>query len=66
MEFVASWDNSASNPLNPDPSQEVRWGVDTTAEMYGAAAYYTPMKKNDHPLMVKDGLLVERLDTQPQ
>ena len=28
-----SWDNSAQNPANPDPSQVVRWGEQTWEEM---------------------------------
>jgi mono/diheme cytochrome c family protein len=33
IEFIATWDNSADNPYNPDPTEEVRWGEPTTAEM---------------------------------
>jgi mono/diheme cytochrome c family protein len=31
--FVAHWDNSADNPRNPDPNQEVRYGLQTWEEM---------------------------------
>ena len=33
IEFIAAWDNSADNPYNPDPTEEVKWGQPTTAEM---------------------------------
>jgi hypothetical protein len=28
-----TWDNSAQNPANPDPTQEVHWGEQTWEEM---------------------------------
>jgi hypothetical protein len=28
-----TWDNSAQNPANPDPSRTVRWGDQTWDEM---------------------------------
>jgi hypothetical protein len=33
IDCVAHFDNSADNPLNPDPEQEVRWGDQTWQEM---------------------------------
>ena len=30
---MAAWDNSADNPYNPNPAEEVRFGKPTTAEM---------------------------------
>ena len=33
LQAVAWYDNSSSNPHNPDPSQEVRWGEQTYEEM---------------------------------
>lgn len=33
IECVAHFDNSAKNPVNPDPSQTVTWGEQTTDEM---------------------------------
>ncbi|MDX1382484.1 MAG: hypothetical protein R3190_02515 [Thermoanaerobaculia bacterium] len=33
LELTMSWDNSADNPYNPDPSQTVVFGEPTTAEM---------------------------------
>lgn len=41
---VTGWfDNSANNPANPDPSQAVHWGPQTTDEMMlGYVEYYVP------------------------
>lgn len=41
-----SWwfDNSESNPYNPDPTQEVVYGPATTDEMANARIYYAPAK----------------------
>jgi mono/diheme cytochrome c family protein len=33
LTWTAYWDNSASNPRNPDPTKEVRWGEQTWDEM---------------------------------
>jgi peroxiredoxin/mono/diheme cytochrome c family protein len=33
LRWMASWDNSADNPRNPDPTREVRWGLQTFDEM---------------------------------
>jgi peroxiredoxin/mono/diheme cytochrome c family protein len=34
LRWVGTWDNSADNPRNPDPSKEVRWGLQTWDEMH--------------------------------
>jgi peroxiredoxin/mono/diheme cytochrome c family protein len=34
LKWVGVWDNSADNPRNPDPTQEVRWGLQTWDEMH--------------------------------
>lgn len=35
-----AWDNSANNPYNPDPSKEIRWGLQSWEEMlYGGVSY---------------------------
>ncbi len=59
LEAVATWDNSANNPHNPDPSREVRWGPRTVDEMFGCNAYYTPVKTLSKPVVVKDGRIVQ-------
>jgi peroxiredoxin len=33
LTWTGKWDNSADNPRNPDPSKEVRWGLQTWEEM---------------------------------
>jgi len=33
LHLTGTWDNSAGNPHNPDPTTEVRWGRATTDEM---------------------------------
>jgi peroxiredoxin len=41
IDCLAHFDNSAENPVNPDPSQTVRWGEQTTDEMMiGYIDYY--------------------------
>ena len=32
--WTAWWDNSADNPRNPDPTKEVKWGLQTWDEMH--------------------------------
>jgi hypothetical protein len=34
LAWIDRWDNSADNPANPDPSKEVRWGLQTWDEMH--------------------------------
>jgi len=53
VEIIAEWDNSAGNPLNPDPSLEIGWGWKTNDEMYGGSIYHTV--KLDEPIMVYRG-----------
>jgi hypothetical protein len=38
LEFFATFDNSESNPVNPDPTQHVTWGDQTWEEM--AVAFF--------------------------
>ena len=37
VEVTAHWDNSAANPNNPDPTQAVRYGFQSTDEMLNAS-----------------------------
>jgi mono/diheme cytochrome c family protein len=40
IELTMAWNNSASNPSNPDPNAEIRFGEPTTAEMmFGFVSY---------------------------
>jgi len=40
LEALAHFDNSASNPFNPDPAATVRYGLQTVDEMMFAFAFY--------------------------
>jgi len=33
IEVIAEFDNSANNPLNPDPKKDIRWGAASENEM---------------------------------
>lgn len=45
VKLTAVFDNSESNPANPDPSKTVRWGPQTHDEMMiGYFEYFTPRK----------------------
>jgi peroxiredoxin len=33
LAWIAHWDNSPDNPRNPDPTKEIRWGLQTWDEM---------------------------------
>ena len=44
IKVTAVFDNSAGNPANPDPTQNVRWGQQTVDEMMiGYMEHYTPL-----------------------
>lgn len=46
LEGHATFDNSAGNPANPDPSDEVRWGDQTFEEMMlGYVEYLVPRRE---------------------
>ncbi|MGE0622221.1 MAG: hypothetical protein AB7I04_03350 [Pseudomonadales bacterium] len=45
------YDNSAKNPANPDPTQTVRWGLQSWEEMlYGAVSYSYVRETTQHPI----------------
>ena len=45
VEVTAVYDNSASNPANPDPNRTVRWGPQTFDEMLlGYMEYFVPSR----------------------
>lgn len=49
-EFTAWFDNSTKNPVNPDPTKTVRWGLQTYQEMLlGYIEYYVPGAKPGAP-----------------
>jgi hypothetical protein len=41
IKTVAHFDNSAKNPLNPDPTKTIRWGEPSDSEMMGTWIEYT-------------------------
>ena len=45
------YDNSDKNPGNPDPNQEVRWGLQSHQEMlYGSISYAWASERSDAPI----------------
>ncbi len=47
LTFTAWYDNSATNPANPDPTKSVRWGPQTYDEMMlGYVEYFVPSQKS--------------------
>jgi thiol-disulfide isomerase/thioredoxin len=55
IKFSVWYDNSAANPANPDPTQTVRWGKQTSDEMHlGYVEYYIPGKKPGEPLQLEN------------
>jgi Redoxin/Copper type II ascorbate-dependent monooxygenase, C-terminal domain/EF hand len=51
IKFTAWYDNSPSNPANPDPTQIVRWGLQTSDEMHlGYVEYFIPGLRPGEPV----------------
>ncbi len=54
VEFIAEFDNSANNPINPDPTVNVHWGPTNLDEMYdGIVVFSLPL---DKPIRVVHGI----------
>ena len=49
LDFVATFDNSANNPANPDPEEVVIWGDQTWQEMAVAFAIVSQPREVDMP-----------------
>ena len=50
LEYVATYDNSPANPLNPDPTKPVAWGQQIWEEMHSVYMTWTEINdknKND-------------------
>jgi hypothetical protein len=65
LEFFATFDNSASNPVNPDPTQHVTWGDQTWEEM--AVAFFeiaVPRRKASDSKPDRAATAVEQGDRQ--
>ena len=50
LEYVANYDNSQANPLNPDPTATVRWGQQVGDEMHCVYMIWT----EDNPNNIND------------
>jgi hypothetical protein len=61
-EYIGTWDNSADNPHNPDPSQRVYIGGRTSDEMFGTKLFYLPDLKLHKTFLVEDGRVVDSYD----
>jgi hypothetical protein len=68
LHAVAHWDNSTLNPLNPDPSKRVRFGLQTWDEMMVGFAAYVWVNPETAAEMAKNPpspaeLIFDRIDT---
>jgi mono/diheme cytochrome c family protein len=56
LEYLASYDNSPANPLNPDPTAPVRWGQQVWDEMHSTYMTWTAVNEHnaadDEPIQV--------------
>ena len=54
--LTTAWDNSANNPSNPDPTQDVYFGEPTTAEMsFGFMNYISSTERDDVAAFLANG-----------
>ena len=56
LEYLASYDNSTANPLNPDPKVPVAWGQQVWDEMHSVYMTWTAVneqnKNDDEPIQI--------------
>jgi hypothetical protein len=56
LEYLASYDNSPANPLNPDPTIPVRWGQQVWDEMHSVYMTWTEVndrnRHDDEPIQI--------------
>lgn len=53
IHIIASYDNTANNPFNPNnPPQQVRWGEGTADEMYLVGTTYVPYMPGDEDIVM--------------
>jgi len=56
LEYLASYDNSPANPLNPDPKVPVSWGEQTWDEMHSVYMTWTAVndrnRNDDEPIQI--------------
>ncbi|MDQ3010218.1 MAG: cytochrome c [Acidobacteriota bacterium] len=62
VEFIGTYDNSAKNKFNPDPTKTIRWGEKTTDEMMQGRIFYESATE-DLNLKVKKGRVVTSAET---
>ena len=62
VEFIGTYDNSAKNKFNPDPSKTIRWGEKTTDEMMQGRIFYESANENLN-LKVSKGRVVTTTET---
>lgn len=62
VDFIGTYDNSAKNKFNPDPTQTVRWGEKTTDEMMQGRIFYEAADE-DLNLKVRKGRVVPAAET---
>lgn len=62
VEFIGTYDNSAKNKFNPDPTKTILWGEKTTDEMMQGRIFYESVNE-DLNLKVKKGRVVSATDT---
>jgi hypothetical protein len=62
VEFIGTYDNSAKNKFNPDPTKTIRWGEKTTDEMMQGRIFYESASE-DLNLKVKKGRVVTAAET---
>jgi hypothetical protein len=62
VEFIGTYDNSAKNKFNPDPTKTIRWGEKTTDEMMQGRIFYESASE-DLNLKVKKGRAVTTAET---
>ncbi|HQR34354.1 MAG TPA: hypothetical protein PLK30_16565 [Blastocatellia bacterium] len=62
VEFIGTYDNSAKNKFNPDPTKTILWGEKTTDEMMQGRIFYESATE-DLNLKVKKGRVVAAAET---
>ena len=59
LEYLASYDNSPANPLNPDPMKPVPWGQQVWDEMHSVYMTWTAVTEHnvhdDEPIQIPAG-----------
>jgi hypothetical protein len=63
LSFKVTFDNSAGNPFNPDPSQWVNWGDQTWEEM---AVAFLEVAEPLEPAITKDSPVVADISLNPE